>query len=173
MKALFIFIAIIGVFDVLLIMGSAKIEKERKIDMSVLTKIDEQKLAEAVAKESQLVKADDGKPKISLVPTQIIYDIAIIREYGNRKYPTGGKDNWKQVAPERYVDAAFRHLLAYKDDPNSVDEESGYSHLWHLACNVAFLCEMEKSDQHEMPEYAPWKEAFNNMTLQVERKDNE
>lgn len=25
-----------------------------------------------------------------------------------------------------------------------VDEESGYPHLWHIATNVAFLCELEK-----------------------------
>jgi hypothetical protein len=41
----------------------------------------------------------------------------------------------------------MQHLdtfLAYLDDPAGVDEESGLPHLWHLACNIAFLCEMEK-----------------------------
>lgn len=92
---------------------------------------------------NQKIKADKGKPKLSLVPTKIIYAIAAIREYGNNKYPEGGKDNWKEVEPERYRDAAFRHLLAYIKDPNGVDEESGLPHLWHLACNIAFLCELE------------------------------
>jgi len=92
----------------------------------------------------QKVKADLGKAKLSLVPTQIIFDIARIREYGNKKYPEGGPDNWKQVEPERYRDAAFRHLLAYIADPHGLDEESGMPHLWHLACNVGFLCDMEK-----------------------------
>jgi hypothetical protein len=27
-----------------------------------------------------------------------------------------------------------------------VDEESGLPHLWHLACNIAFLIEMEDED---------------------------
>ena len=76
----------------------------------------------------------------------MIYAIAAIREYGCRKYPEGGKDNWKQVEPQRYRDAMYRHLLAYIDDPGGVDAESGLPHLWHLACNVAFLCEMEKKD---------------------------
>lgn len=44
---------------------------------------------------------------------------------------------------QRYRDAAFRHFLAYLDDPQGVDEESGLPHLWHLACNIAFLCELE------------------------------
>ena len=94
--------------------------------------------------QDQTIKADAGKPKLSLVPTEIIRDIARIREYGNNKYPEGGPDNWKQVEPDRYRDALFRHLLAYLEDPASKDEESNLPHLWHLACNVAFLCELEK-----------------------------
>ena len=93
---------------------------------------------------NQSIKADAGKPRVSLVPSEIIYNIARIREYGNNKYPEGGKDNWKGVEPERYIDAAYRHLLQFKDDPAGVDEESGFPHLWHLACNIAFLCEQFK-----------------------------
>lgn len=95
-------------------------------------------------KNDQAIKADAGKPKVSLVPQAIIYDIARVREYGNNKYPEGGPDNWKSVEIERYRDAAYRHLLAYLEHPNGVDAESGLPHLWHLACNVAFLCELEK-----------------------------
>lgn len=97
-----------------------------------------------VVNADQLIKADGGKPKLSLVPTEIIFDIARVREYGCKKYPNGGPNNWMLVEPERYRDAAFRHLLAYISDPYGVDEESGLPHLWHLACNVAFLCEIEK-----------------------------
>lgn len=96
---------------------------------------------------SQKAKADAGKPKLSLVPRQIIYDIARIREYGNAKYHEGGPDNWKKVEIERYRDAAFRHFLAYLDDPKGVDKESGLPHLAHLACNIAFLCELEKGEK--------------------------
>lgn len=92
----------------------------------------------------QSVKADAGKPQLTLVPRQIIWDIAEVRMYGNAKY--GSPDNWKEVEPQRYRDAAFRHFLAYLDDNNGVDTESGISHLKHLACNIAFLCEMEKDE---------------------------
>ena len=92
-------------------------------------------------------KADAGKPRLSLVPSEIIRDIARVREYGNDKY--GDPENWKTVEPERYRDAAYRHLLAYIDNPIGTDEESGLPHLWHLACNIAFLCEMEKGAEHE------------------------
>lgn len=40
--------------------------------------------------QDQSAKADAGKPKLSLVPVEIIRDIARIREYGNGKYPEGG-----------------------------------------------------------------------------------
>ena len=89
----------------------------------------------------QKAKADYGKAELSLVPRRIIWDIAAIRMYGNEKYHD--PDNWKNVEPERYRNAAFRHFLAYLDDPHGVDKESGLPHLWHLACNIAFLCEME------------------------------
>ena len=92
---------------------------------------------------NQLIKADSGKPQLTLVPRRILYDIAYIRMYGNQKYPEGGKDNWKQVEIDRFKDAMMRHMMAYLDDPEGVDEESRYPHLWHLACNVAFLCELE------------------------------
>lgn len=94
------------------------------------------------AEKSQAAKHDAGKARLSLVPTRIIYDIARIREYSNRKY--GDPENWRTVEPQRYRDAAFRHLLDYITDPKGVDSESGLPHLWHLACNIAFLCEMEE-----------------------------
>lgn len=91
----------------------------------------------------QKAKADYGKEELTLVPRRIIHDICAIRMYGNQKYPEGGPDNWKQVEIERYRNAAYRHFLSYLDDPQGKDKESGFPHLWHLACNIAFLCEME------------------------------
>ena len=99
---------------------------------------------DSVTAPDQTAKADVGKLRLTLVPTQIIWDIAAIREYGNKKYKD--PDNWKRVEPQRYRDAAYRHFLRYIEDPHSVDEESGLSHLAHLACNIAFLCEFEKMD---------------------------
>lgn len=97
----------------------------------------------------QKAKADYGKEELTLVPRRIIHDICAIRMYGNKKYPEGGPDNWKQVEIERYRNAAFRHFLAYLDDPQGKDKESGFPHLWHLACNIAFLCEME-DEKHDV-----------------------
>lgn len=147
-------------------MDISSVSKEYKIkctncnkyfkDYNEVIKLHKEKLDEAP--DSQKVKSDAGKPQLSLVPRRIIFDIAKIREYGNNKYPEGGKDNWKQVEPERYQDAAFRHFLAYLDDPYGVDAESGLPHLWHLACNIAFLCELEDQKMNyisEIPRKGP------------------
>lgn len=98
-----------------------------------------------MAEYDQTAKADAGKPRLTLVPQKIIWDVAATREYGTAKYHND-PDNWKKVEIERYRDAAFRHLLRYLDDPHGYDEESGLPHLFHLATNVAFLCEMEVYD---------------------------
>ena len=90
---------------------------------------------------NQTAKADAGKLQITLVPTQIIKDIAEVRMYGNAKYHD--PNNWKQVEVQRYRDALCRHLLEYIKDPKSVDAESGIPHYKHMACNMAFICEME------------------------------
>lgn len=90
----------------------------------------------------QDIKADAGKPKLRFVPWEIVNDIAYVREYGVKKYHA--VDSWKEVEPERYVDALLRHTLAFAQDPAGDDEESGMPHLWHVACNVAFLCEYLK-----------------------------
>ena len=93
---------------------------------------------------NQKIKADAGKIRPTLVPTEAIEDIAIVRAYGNAKYPEGGPDNWKQVEVQRYRDALFRHLLAYIKDPKSKDEESNLYHYQHLICNAAFICALER-----------------------------
>lgn len=90
-------------------------------------------------------KNDSGKLKISLVPTQIIRDIAEVREYGCQKYHD--PDNWMVVELDRYIDALLRHTLAFMDDVQSVDDESGIPHYKHMACNMAFLCEMLRENR--------------------------
>ena len=108
------------------------IEELRKVDSEIMN--------------DQTAKKDAGKPRLSLVPTQILYDICKVREFAvDNKYKN--PDNWKNVEIQRYRDAAFRHFLLYLNDPKGVDEESGLPHLSHLATNIAFLCELEKEDK--------------------------
>lgn len=88
----------------------------------------------------QSAKADNGKPILSTVPKQIIYEIEKVRSYGTKKY--GDVDNWKKVEIERYHEALLRHTLAIWNDIEAVDEESGLKHLSHIATNCAFILEM-------------------------------
>ena len=94
---------------------------------------------------NQTVKHDKGKLQLTLVPREIIRDIARVRMYGVEKYTD--PDNWRKVEVERYRDALMRHMLDYLDDPDGVDAESGLSHLAHIACNVAFLCELKREKE--------------------------
>jgi hypothetical protein len=101
------------------------------------------------AKEAdQEIKSDAGKWRITLVPPQIIFDIAEVREYGVKKYKD--PENWKRVEKARYINALFRHLFAWLMNPYSSDRESGISHLKHAACNMAFLCELQAREEKEL-----------------------
>lgn len=96
-----------------------------------------------LSKNIQCAKADKGKLPISLVPMFIIKCIAAIRKYGEEKYHA--PNNWVLVDKQRYVDAMWRHLIAYQEG-EIYDKESGLPHLWHAACNMAFILEMESPD---------------------------
>ena len=91
----------------------------------------------------QEAKADAGKPRLSLVPMQIVWEIEKIRRYGNEKYKDGGVDNWKQVEAERHYEAFLRHVVkAWSGDHLQTDPESGYTHLAHAACDLAFFLQL-------------------------------
>jgi hypothetical protein len=94
----------------------------------------------------QSAKADKGKLELSLVNPQLVKAVAEVRMYGTEKY--GDSENWRKVEPKRYVDALYRHLLAYIEG-NEVDEESGLSHLSHMACNISFLLDEEYLKEHK------------------------
>ena len=95
----------------------------------------------AFARADQSAKTDAGKIRPTLVPPALIEAVAAVREYGCSKYHD--PDNWRRVEPQRYRDALYRRWLAYLKNPEACDPESGLPHLWHLACNAAFLIEME------------------------------
>ena len=88
----------------------------------------------------QQAKADAGKPRPTLTPVSLIDAVTAVRMYGNAKYHD--PENWRQVEPQRYRDALYRHWLAYLKG-EKIDLKSGLPHLWHLATNAAFLIEME------------------------------
>lgn len=92
------------------------------------------------------LKHDGGKPMLALVPSAIIRAVGEVMTHGAKKY---GKNSWKNVDPERYQHALMRHICEWLDDPHGKDEDSGLPHLWHVACNVAFLLELDNPKRVE------------------------
>lgn len=121
----------------------AEIETKNKEIFRLLGQADEKRLLQKMQQPPKHeAKLDNGKMRISIVPLQIVSDIAEVREYGIKKY--NDPDNWKRVDIERYANALFRHFRAFLHDPASVDDESGIEHYKHMACNMAFICELMK-----------------------------
>lgn len=116
----------------------AEVDREEVARMRKATRV---RNGEIQVCPDQTAKADAGKLRLTLVPTEVIRAIAQTRMYGLEKYKD--PENWRRVEVERYRDAAYRHFLAYLDDPHGNDEESGLPHLWHCVTNLAFLCELE------------------------------
>lgn len=81
-------------------------------------------------------KFDKGKPMVDLLVPEFIEDVAEIMTMGAEKY---GLENWKKnLAKRRILAALYRHVLAYHRG-ETIDPESGLSHLCHVACNAMFL----------------------------------
>lgn len=96
--------------------------------------------------KDQSVKKDAGKLELSLVPTEIIEDVAAVMMFGAEKYSRG---SWVNCEPQRYIDAMLRHIVLFLKDPDGVDKESGLPHLSHVATNVAFLCHFRRDKEVE------------------------
>lgn len=109
-------------------------------------KVKKARVPKQATDNDQSAKADKGKLELSLVNPELVKAVAEVRMYGTEKY--GNSENWRKVEPKRYVDALYRHLLAYIEG-NEVDEESGLSHLAHMACNISFLLNKEYLKEHE------------------------
>ncbi len=81
-------------------------------------------------------KFDQKKPRMDLIPSVALYELAKVLTFGADKY---GDNNWKDgIEFSRLYAAALRHLLAYKSG-ETIDPESKISHLSHALCNISFL----------------------------------
>lgn len=95
------------------------------------------------------VKHDAGKPAWDLLPMREVEEIVRVLTYGRDKYSA---DNWRDVPDgyRRYYAAAMRHIAAwhnrYEEGYDSLDDESGLSHLAHAAANLLFLMWFDHQD---------------------------
>lgn len=93
---------------------------------------------------SEEAKQTKGKPHYSYIPPAVLDALVVIREYGTHKY--GDPDNWRNVPVAEYKEALLRHTRAIMEDLWTLDPESGYPHIWHAACNAAFIISMIEYD---------------------------
>ncbi len=91
--------------------------------------------------KASFVKSDAGKLRMDLLPPKALEAIADVLTLGAVKY---APNNWIK-APEwsRYYAALQRHLVAWHGG-QSIDPETGKSHLAHAACSLVFLMELER-----------------------------
>ena len=92
--------------------------------------------------KSQGMKNDQDKNRLDLIEPEFIEGVGEVLTFGAKKYEP---NNWQKVEnPEdRYYAAALRHLLAWRRGEKT-DEESGLSHLKHVATNIMFLLHFEE-----------------------------
>jgi hypothetical protein len=81
-------------------------------------------------------KFDQGKPSISLVPSEALIGMTRALDYGAKKY---GRYNYRDgIEHSRILDAALRHIFAILGGEDT-DPESGLPHLHHALASLAML----------------------------------
>ena len=81
------------------------------------------------------------KAPLGLVPPYAMEQTSWVHKLGADKY---GPWNWREtgVCASTYVNAILRHLNAWRDG-ESLDPESGITHLAHIACSANILMDAE------------------------------
>jgi len=108
---------------------------------------------------SNFKKADDGKPKLSLIPFRALNGVSKVLEFGADKY---GRDNWKNANTgdlERFIDATLRHIFAFIEG-ETIDKESKLHHLDHAITNLLFYRwhELQKPKDEDWAVWENWDE---------------
>lgn len=99
------------------------------------------KLSHAAEDKPVGMKFDGDKAYMSLVPPLAELELAKVLTFGAQKY---ARDNWRKVDDWqfRYLNAALRHINAYKQGEKQ-DPESGFHHLAHATACLMFITELE------------------------------
>lgn len=86
---------------------------------------------------SEFKKDNQGKPRLSLIPRQMIDDLIAVLEHGAVKY--GDKNYLNCKTPNNtYTDALWRHLRSHENG-EVIDPETGKPHLIHGIANLVML----------------------------------
>ena len=100
-------------------------------------------------------QAGSLKAPLGLVPPYAMEQTSWVHKLGAEKY---GPWNWREtgVCASTYVNAILRHLNAWRDG-ESLDPESGITHLAHIACSANILMDAEvcgklQDDRNKRPD---------------------
>ncbi|MDH7796455.1 MULTISPECIES: dATP/dGTP diphosphohydrolase domain-containing protein [unclassified Beijerinckia] len=92
------------------------------------------------------LRYNNGKPRMSLVPSSLNRYVAFALTYGEQKYSA---ENWRKGFKwKSMIDSLERHLTDFKEGKD-YDEESGLPMLSVIGCNIAFLIEHFDADLGE------------------------
>jgi len=95
-------------------------------------------------------KLDQGKLRWDLVQPLVLEEYVKVLTFGAKKY---APNNWRKVDDQksRYFAALMRHIWAWWRGEQR-DPETGFHHLAHAMCCVAFLAEPELESSVVDPE---------------------
>ena len=86
-------------------------------------------------------KDDGGKARMDLIPPEAVFALGEVLRYGAEKYAAR---NWEAgMSWGRVFGACMRHMWAWWRGEQR-DPETGFSHLWHALCCIAFLVAYEQ-----------------------------
>ena len=83
--------------------------------------------------KTPIVKSDEGKPQLNLVPLEILEPLARVREFAVEKYGMEGIEAWRNISDDRLLAALLRHTITYQKDHDALDVESGLPAAYHVA----------------------------------------
>lgn len=90
-----------------------------------------------MSKKLEGLKYDEGKPRLDLIPYDVLAEVSKVLTFGAEKYDAR---NWeKGMNWGRVFAAAQRHMIKFWQYREEKDEETSLSHLSHAICCLMFL----------------------------------
>lgn len=86
----------------------------------------------------EAIKHDRDKSRPDLITPDFIWELADVLRFGATKY---SENNWRSgdgLMVSRCYAAAMRHMLAFWNG-ETMDQETGLSHISHATCNLMFI----------------------------------
>lgn len=89
------------------------------------------------ADSQQAIKNDQSKPDMSDIPKEAMWEMGAAFTFGQKKY---GKNNYRNgMKVSRQLAAAVRHIYQHLAG-ETIDPESGVTHLGHAMASLAMAC---------------------------------